>query len=94
MAKKGNPNPSIAHSVAVIAENIRMQTKILDRMENRQDKINDNIGNVNTNLVKLDTKNDEQHKSIKEKLVNYFRLIFILIAIVAALVGIKLSGVI
>lgn len=97
MAKK-NPNPSIAESVAVIAEHVKIQTKILDRMDNRQYKMNEtlvkNATKIQGQLEENATKVQEQHKNIGEKLKNYFRLIIILISLVAALVGIKLSGLI
>jgi len=82
---KDNPSSYLAQlsqSVAIIAEQTKVQTKILDRMEARQDKISEA-------LIRHDAKIQEQNKSIFRILRNYFRLILILISIVAALVGIK-----
>ena len=84
--KKENPSSYFAQmseNIAVIAEQTRVQTKILDRMENRQDRISEG-------LVGHDVKTQEQNKSIFRTLTNYFRLILTLIGALAGLVGIKL----
>ncbi|MHA1773848.1 MAG: hypothetical protein ACTSXO_06945 [Candidatus Heimdallarchaeota archaeon] len=87
MAKKKN-NPSsyfeqLSQSMAIIAEQTKIQTKILDRLENRQDRISEV-------LVSHDMKIQEQNKSIFLTLKNYFRLILALIAALASLVGVKI----
>jgi len=84
--KKDNPSSYFAQmseNIAVIAEQTRVQTKILDRMDNRQDKISEA-------LIGHDTKIQEQNKSIFCTLKNYFKLIMMLISALAGLVGLKL----
>jgi len=69
--------------LAVIAQQTRIQTELLKKIDERQDKISEN-------LLIHDTKSEERGKNTAEVLRQYFRLIIILITALGALVGLKI----
>lgn len=81
MRMKKTDNPNIY--LAVIAQQTKVQTELLKKIESRQDTISEA-------LIGHDTRVQEQNKTMADTLKQYFRLILALITILGSLVGLKI----